>query len=137
MLTAKARVRLGDGRNEGAGVGVTRCLEDPLGGPDLDDLAEVHDGDPVGQVADQVEVVGDDQIGEPKPILQRLHKVEDRGRGGDVEPGGGLVRDEELRVESQGAGDADPSRLAAGELVRVFPQVLGREPDEIEELGGE
>ena len=37
-----------------------------LGRRDLDDLAEVHHRDSVGDVADHGEVVGDEQVGEPE-----------------------------------------------------------------------
>ena len=39
------------------------------GGRDLDDPAEVHDGDPVGDVTDDREVVGDEEVGEVELVL--------------------------------------------------------------------
>ena len=40
----------------------------PVG--DLDDLAEVHDGDPVGDVPDDRQVVGDEEVREPEVSLE-------------------------------------------------------------------
>ncbi len=55
-----ARLRFrdaGDGREQGLGVGMGRALDDGLGRADLDDLAQVHDGDAVGDVGDNTDVV--------------------------------------------------------------------------------
>jgi hypothetical protein len=38
--------------------------EHALGGPQLHDPPEVQDGDPVRQVADDAEVVADEQVGD-------------------------------------------------------------------------
>jgi hypothetical protein len=40
-------------------------VEAPLG-RDFDDLAEIHDRDPVAEMTDDCKVVGDEQIGEPQ-----------------------------------------------------------------------
>ena len=47
----------GDGGQQGLGVGVGGGVDDGLGGADLDDLAEVHDGDALGHVGDDADVV--------------------------------------------------------------------------------
>src|SRR5207249_8322920 len=53
---------------------------------------------------------------------------------GHVERRHGLVGDDELRPQREGACDADPLALAAGELVREAVVVLRRESDRLEEL---
>ena len=85
----------------------------------LDDAAEVHDRDPVRDVPDDREVVRDEQVREVELVLQRLEQVDDLRLDRDVERGDRLVRDDEVRVDGERAGDADPLALAAGELVRV------------------
>ena len=45
--------------------------------------------------------------------------VEDLRLHGDVQRRGRLVEDDQVRLADQRAGDADPLRLAAGQLVRV------------------
>jgi hypothetical protein len=40
-----------------------------VGGRELDDLAEVHDRDPIRDVADDVEVVRDEEVVEPELVL--------------------------------------------------------------------
>ena len=90
-----------------------------VGGADLDQLAQVHDADLAGQVADHGQVVGDEQVGQAELPLQVAHHVEDLGLDRHVERGDRLVGDDQLRVEHQRAGEAEPLALAAGELVRV------------------
>ena len=60
----------------------------------LDDAAGVHDHDPVGDVGDHAEVVGDEQDRGAEPVAQVAQHVEDAGLHGDVERGGRLVGDE-------------------------------------------
>jgi hypothetical protein len=50
-----------------------------------------------------------------------------------VESGHGLVEDEQLRVDSERAGDAHPLALPAGRLVRVSTRVLRPEPHVLEQ----
>ena len=95
-----------------------RVLVDGVGRPELHDLAQVHDRDPVGDVADDAEVVGDEEVGEAELLLQVLEQVEDLGLDRDVERRDGLVGDDQLRVQGERPGDADALALAAGELVR-------------------
>jgi hypothetical protein len=49
-------------------------------------------------VAHDVEVVGDEDVGEPELALQVLEEVEDLRLDGDVERGDRLVADDELRA---------------------------------------
>ena len=98
------------------------------------DLAEVHDHHPVGDVPDDVEVVRDEDVGEPELRLQVLEQVQDLRLDRHVERGHRLVADDQLRVDGERARDADPLPLAAGELVREAVVVLGVEPDDLEQL---
>ena len=93
--------------------------------PDLDDLAEIHDRDAVGDVANDREVVRDEDVRQPEVALQRLEQVDDLRADRDVERRDRLVENDQLRTERQRAGDADALALAAGELVREPVAVLG------------
>jgi hypothetical protein len=68
--------------------------------------------------------VGDEE----KPHVFLCHEVleqlEDLRLRGDVERGGGLIGDQEPRVQRDGRGDADALPLAAGQLMGI-----GVEPD--------
>ena len=103
-------------------------------GADLDDLAEVHHGDAVAHVAHDGEVVGDEDHRQAELALQLAQQVEDLGLDRDVEGGDRLVGDDQLRLQRERAGDADPLALAAGELVRVAVVVLGVQADAVHQL---
>ena len=55
----------------------------------------------------------------PRSRLQVAQQVEHLGLDGDVEGGGRLVGDEQVRVRRHGAGDEHALGHAAGDLVRV------------------
>ena len=89
-----------------------------VGGGQLDDLAGVHDRDPVAQPGDHAEVVGDQQHDEPEPLLEVGDQVEDLRLDGDVERGGRLVGDQQLRFAGERHRDQHALAHAARHLVR-------------------
>jgi hypothetical protein len=74
-----------DGREKSVGVWVKRVIEQFFGGRILHDVTEIHDGDPVTDVAHHMEVVGDEKITEPETILEFLEKVDDLRLDGNVQ----------------------------------------------------
>jgi hypothetical protein len=66
-----------DGRDQRTGVGVSRSVEDGCGVAAFDDLAEVHHRHTVGQQANDVEVVADEERGQlqfaAQPVQQLQH----------------------------------------------------------------
>ena len=96
------------------------------GRPLLDDPAQVHDHDPVGELRGRREVVRDHQDAEPALRAAR-ERIEHAGAHRDVEHRDGLVGDEQLRLEHERGRDRDALALAARELVRVaVEEQLGR-----------
>ena len=77
---------------------------------ELDDAAEVHHADAIGDVVDHREVVRDEEIGEAHPLLQVAHQVQHLRLHRHVERGRRLVADEEPRLRSTARGR---SRCAA------------------------
>ena len=128
-LLLEAGVRLGHRRQQRLGIGVLRPQEQVGAVADFDDLAEIHHGDAVTDVLDDGDVVRDEQIGEAELLLQIAQEVDDLRLHRDVERRHRLVADDEARIERQGAGDADPLALTAGEFVRVAVQRLGPQAD--------
>ena len=117
------------GVEEALGVGVGRVVVHLDGRAQLDQLAQVHDPDGVGHVADHGQVVGDHDVGRGSPaLLEVLHQVEDLGLDGDVEGRDRLVGHDQLGLEGQRPGQADPLALAAGELVGVAVDAPRAEP---------
>ena len=135
-MRSRCGVRIGDrhGREQRLGVRVDRPLVELLRRRELDDLAEVHHRDAVGDVADDAEVVGDEDVGQRELVLEVVEQVDDLGLDRHVERRDGLVGDDQARVERERARDADALALAARELVRVAVVVLGREADDVHQL---
>ena len=67
---AKARIRFGDRRQEGLGIGMFRKCEQFFGRRGLHDPADVHDRDPVADVLDDAQVVSDEEVGKPESFLK-------------------------------------------------------------------
>ena len=88
----------------------------------------------VGDVLDDRQVVGDEQVGETAVALEVLEQVDHLRLHGDVERRHRLVADDEARLHGERARDADALALAAGELVRVAGRVLGAQSDFLEQL---
>ena len=123
-IVDSARSRLADAvarerPEEAEGVWVLGVLEDRGGVALLDDLARVHDADPVAQRPDDAEVVGDEQDRRVRLGLERADEVEHARLDRRVEPGRRLVEDEQLRIRGERDGDDDALLHPARQLVRV------------------
>ena len=118
---------LGHDRQQRLRVRVLRVGEHLLGAAELDDPAEVHHGDAVGDVPRQAEVVGDGDDREPALVDERPQQRQDLAADRGVERGHRLVGEQQLRLERDRAGDQHPLALAARDLVRVAgDELLGR-----------
>ena len=71
----------------------------------LHDAAGVHDGDVVGDLEQEREVVGDEERRETEPVAQGHQLFEDLALRHDIERGGRLIQDDDLGLESQGHGN--------------------------------
>ncbi|GAA3220022.1 hypothetical protein GCM10020256_25600 [Streptomyces thermocoprophilus] len=80
------------------------------------------------------QVVGDEQERDAEFLLHLLKQVDDLRLDGHVQRGDRLVGDDQLRLQREGAGDADALTLTAGELVREPVVVLGVEADQLQQL---
>ena len=107
-----ARVRNRHRREQGLRVGHDRPLVELLRRGDLDDFAEVHDRDSVRDMADDAEVVGDEDVGEVELLLQVREQVDHLRLDRDIERRDRLVCDHELRTQRERARHTDPLPLA-------------------------
>src|SRR5439155_6330732 len=110
------RIGEGQGREQRLRVRVQRGVVERLAVGDLDDLAEVHDGHAVGDVAHDRKVVGDEQVRETKLRLEIFQQVDDLRLDRDVEGRDRLVADDERGLDGERARDAHALTLSAGEL---------------------
>ena len=97
--------------------------EDRLRIADLHDPPEVHDRDPVGEVAHHAKVVRDQQVAGLAFGLQLGQDVQDRGLDGHVERTRGLVGNDDAGVAGEGAGDRHALLEAARQLARFEVQM--------------
>ena len=100
----------------------------------LDDLPQVHHAHAIGHVANHVQPVGDEQIGELQLLLKFHQEIEDLGLHRHIEGGHRLVGDEKIRFQRDCPGDADALTLTAGELVGVLTASPGIESHEFHQM---
>ena len=62
---------------QGAGIGVLGILVDAIDRADLHDLAEVHDGNALAQIAHCIQIVRDQEVGHADIALQIGKQIED------------------------------------------------------------
>ncbi len=116
---AVARMDRGHGGDQHAGVVVFRPRQQFGLGLHFHQGAGLEHGDPIGDLGDHAEVVGDEQHAGAVIALQVADQLEDLRLGGDVQRSGRLVGDQQRRFENQRDGDDDALALPAGELVGV------------------
>src|SRR6185437_7362214 len=78
--------------------------------------------------------VRDEEVGDLTLRLQLDEQVEDRSLNRDVQRGGRLVADDELRLPCEGARDGEPLLEPARELPRTRADVALSEPDRPHQL---
>jgi len=61
---------------------------------ELDDPAQVHDGDARAHRAHDREIVRDEDVGEGEGVLKAPEELQHAGLDGDIEAGRGLVEDD-------------------------------------------
>ena len=95
-----------------------------------------HDADPVRNLADDAEIMGDEQHRHAVIILERLQQREDLRLHRYVECCGRLVGDQELRPVGKRHGDHHTLALAARQFMRIGGKALFRlaDADLIEQL---
>jgi len=96
-----------------------RAVVDLVGGADLLDAALVHDDHAVGDLERLLLVVGDEDAGHVDLVVQPAQPAAQLLADLGVERAEGLVEQQHLGLDGQGAGQRDALALAARELVRV------------------
>ena len=87
---------------------------------DVDQAAGVHDGDPVGQVEDLVQLEGDQQDGLAAVTLLDKLLVDELDRS-DVQSPGRLYGDQQIRVGLDLAADDRLLLVSSGQLMIFCP----------------
>jgi hypothetical protein len=105
---------------ERLGIGMLRSLEDLFEETCLDHLSGVHDDDALTDVPHDCEVVGDQKNGGTGLGVDAIEECEVLGLNGDIECGGGLIRDDEPRVAGERNGADHTLTETAAQLMRVL-----------------
>ncbi len=79
--------------------------------------------------------MADEDVGQPEVAPQPVEQVQHLRLHRDVERRDWLVEHDDAGIRRQRAGDADPLRLATGELVRVAIEELLAQADRLHQLG--
>ena len=87
-----------------------RPLQHSLARALLDDAPGVHHGHMVGDVLDDADVVGDEEVGQAELALQLFEQVEDLRLHAHIQRRGRLVADDQLGLHGQRAANADARR---------------------------
>ena len=98
--------------------------EEVLGRAFLDDLALVHEDDPVCHLTGKTHLVGDDQHRHTRP-RQFLHGVEDLFDHLRVQCRGGFVEQHDLGVHGQRSRQGHTLLLATRQLAGILGGLLG------------
>ena len=101
------------------GVGVERMVHQLIGPRDLADPSRIPHHDPVADLGDHGEVVGDEE--HRHAVLNRdvLQEPQDPRLHRDIERCCRLIRDHEVRPADRRHGDHHPLPLSAGELMGI------------------
>jgi len=86
--------------------------------------AGVAEGDGARAALGDSGVMGHDENGGVEAVVQIVDEAEDFGAGVGVEVAGGLVGEEDGRLESEGSGDGDALAFASGKLVGQVVEAL-------------
>ena len=80
-------------------------VEDIGLGAKFDEASGVHDSDAIGYVRNDSQIVRDEEHGESELVAQLVEQIENLLLDGDIERGGRLVGNEELRAVDDGHGN--------------------------------
>ncbi len=90
----------------------------------LDEVAQVHNTNRVGDVLNNGQVMRDEQIGQTKLLLQVAQEVDDLRLNGNVKCGNRLIAENEIRIQRKRTSDTNSLTLTAGELMRIAMLML-------------
>ena len=107
-------------------VGMPRPAEDERRCALLHDPSRKHDRDPIGERGDDAQVVRDQQNREAALAPFAVDQPQDLELDGDIQCGGRLVGDQDLRIPAESGGDQYALRHSAGELEGVVPRAVLR-----------
>ncbi len=101
---------------------------------DLDNPSKIHDRDAVTDLINHVQIVRDEEVGQPHFPAKPHQKIQNLRLHRNVQRGNALVAYNKLRMQRKRSGNTDSLLLPAGKLVRISAQMVRCEPDRINQL---
>ena len=95
-----------------------RGRKNPVGRTSFDKPAQIHNRHTVSHMAHDMKIVSDNHDRQAKPLAKIVEEIQNLALHRYVEARRWFVGDDQPRVQSNGAGDADASCLAARQLMR-------------------
>ena len=80
-------------------------------------MAQIHDSDPIADMFDHSQIMGDKQIGQLFGLLQIFQHVDNLCLNGHIQSRYRLITDDKSRIYCQRSGNADPLTLSTGKFV--------------------
>jgi hypothetical protein len=93
---------------------------------DLDNAAKMHHRNAIGDMLHHGEIVGNENVGEAKPVLQVAQQIKHLRADRDVERGYRFVAYDKLWLDRERPCDGDALALAAGKFSGGPPGVRAR-----------
>ena len=113
-------------RHQAPRIFVGRPVDDLVGVPVLQNVPRIQNNDPVRDLRDDGQVVRNIERRRPFPLDDGLEGLEHLDLGGDVEGGGRLVQNQQVRPAAERHGRHQPLQLAARHPVGVaFAEAVG------------
>ena len=106
------------------------------GGALFDDAAILHHRDVVADLRGDTQIMGDEQQRDAEPGLDLVEQFQHLGLHRDIQRRDRLIGDQHVGIERQRPRDGDALALAAGELMRVARDGIGRQIDQLEQIAG-
>ncbi|BCH35046.1 hypothetical protein MesoLjLc_69760 [Mesorhizobium sp. L-8-10] len=110
-------------------------IDNGVGAPLLDDAAKIHDDDPVADMANDPQVMADEQEAEPELLLNIHEQIDDLRLDGHVERRDRLIANQKRGFWRERPRKHDALALAAGKLMRIEHAMVFAEADAVEKLG--
>lgn len=85
----------------------------------LDDPSEIHDDDAIREMADDAEVVADEEVGQLKLFAKIHEQVQNLRLDRDIQGRHGFITDQDVGIHGECAGDTDALSLSTAELMRI------------------
>ena len=108
-----------DGFQQALGIGMAGVPEQLKGLGLLHDLAGIHNVDNIAHLRHNAHVMGNHQNGGAVVIPELFHELQNLRLNGNVQRGGRLVGDQQLRLTYHGHTDHDALTKSAGKLMRI------------------